>query len=289
MYFTTYMMNDQTTVVSVFKSKPKELVPALALSNHGYELGDKIGEGGSNEVYEVFDQTGNLYAAKIPRNLRNNLDLEFEILRNINSDYLLGIVDYLPSRPNVMVTDYIDKESFIEEPVSLEDSINIGKQLANVLQRVQDYGYIHGDLKPSNMAYNQDVVTLFDFDSAYRIGATHRDELRWTPSFVSPEQVRLERFEPEMDQFMLGALLQRIYERTNSVPFKFKSTPNGMETYENVKKAIEYNERNSLPLEPISGTEEDFFDIISRLTENDPKRRFDSMEDVENRLVKLFN
>lgn len=75
------------------------------------------------------------------------------------------------------------------------------KQLAWILPNIiraikhcHDKGWVHGDIKPSNILFIPalDSIRLVDFGASYRIGTSRETLSCWqaTPSFASPSQLQ---------------------------------------------------------------------------------------------------
>ena len=267
------------------------------LNKEGYYGAIKVGKGGMHDVYKVENLEGNIFAAKTPHK-GNGLSLfqESLILKDLDSEHIVSFKDYLEGKYlSALVTDFIPESHILGSRVrrvgytGISETAKIGKQLANSLIDVHKLGYIHGDLKPSNIAYNGDKVTLFDFDSARMIG-TRFDKIPFTPAFVAPEVLLGESSITHSDQFMLGATLMKILNLTKSVPYNFSKSPSGSseETVRNLKEAIDSNNRNIFP-EPKNEEENRIVSILKQLTASKPADRYESIEEVENSFSDFVN
>jgi len=101
-------------------------------------------------------------------------------------------------------------------PLPLQDVVALGIRLADALSAAHSQGFIHRDVKPSNVVLvHGDVAqaVLVDFGIA-RPGAslvhavTQRGALVGTPGYMAPEQARGEaKLTPAVDVFSLGCVL----------------------------------------------------------------------------------
>ncbi|RYV01403.1 protein kinase [Shewanella sp. OPT22] len=89
--------------------------------------------------------------------------------------------------------------SFYENPIPLNKFdakkqtifVQLLPQLINIVQHCHDCGWIHGDLKPSNILYlpKNKSIKLIDFGASQRIGVARKSLNEWqcTPLFASDE------------------------------------------------------------------------------------------------------
>ncbi|KDM90349.1 protein kinase domain-containing protein [Photobacterium galatheae] len=65
--------------------------------------------------------------------------------------------------------------------------------IVSVIQHCHDRGWVHGDIKPSNMLYvpATQTIRLIDFGASHRIGTSREALSEWqaTPMFASPQQM----------------------------------------------------------------------------------------------------
>ncbi len=85
-------------------------------------------------------------------------------------------------------------------------------QLCNALQYIHERGFLHLDLKPSNIRISPNgKVKLVDFGLVRQLTA-HSDEstLRGTPAYLAPEVLRGEPVTPSADLYALGVSLYEV-------------------------------------------------------------------------------
>jgi serine/threonine protein kinase len=97
------------------------------------------------------------------------------------------------------------------EAFNPEDFIGIGVQLADALEYIHSKGYVHLDVKPSNVMYDDGHVTLFDFSVAeeYTLEDSLRDNAG-TVEYMAPEQTYRREIGYATDVFGAGVVLYEL-------------------------------------------------------------------------------
>ncbi|GAJ05693.1 unnamed protein product, partial [marine sediment metagenome] len=115
------------------------------------------------------------------------------------------------------------KNKMEEEPLPLRDSIRIGLEIAEALEKAHKSGIVHRDLKPANiMLTPQGHVKVMDFGLAKRIlpggeeqlsqtitqaSITEKGTIAGTLAYMSPEQAKGDDIDGRSDIFSLGIIL----------------------------------------------------------------------------------
>lgn len=98
--------------------------------------------------------------------------------------------------------------------------VDLLPSMIRAIQHCHDVGWVHGDIKPSNMLYVPDTgsIRLIDFGGCQRIGAKREQFSSWqmTPYFASEEQIKGIGKVNEMDDWQ--ALLKLIKQVIESQP-----------------------------------------------------------------------
>ncbi len=204
----------------------------------GYEILDRLGEGGMGIVYRARHLGLNrLEALKMIRggsrarpDLLARFPIEAEIIAglrhaNILQIYHIGEVDHLP---------FVSLE--LLEGGSLADRIKGTPQpglpsaellviLAQAIHAAHQAGIVHRDLKPSNVLFTTGgVPKISDFGLAKRMESDSRQTesgaIMGSPSYMAPEQARghTKNVGPAADVYALGAILYEML--TGRPPFK---------------------------------------------------------------------
>src|SRR5215210_3162574 len=159
-------------------------------------------------------------------------------------------------------------------PLSLEEALDIAKQVARGLAKAHHLGIVHRDIKPENLMITTDgVVKILDFGIAKLAGAsdlTGTEHRIGTPSYMAPEQSRKIPVDSRADLWALGVVLYEMI--TGRRPFR-GANPVA------VLQAIHYG----VP-EPISelrpGVPPRLEKVVARLLMKNPKARYPDAETV---------
>jgi serine/threonine protein kinase/Flp pilus assembly protein TadD len=111
-----------------------------------------------------------------------------------------------------------------EKPLSIEEAVRIGRDIAAALDYAHRHGVVHRDIKPENVMLHEGEAMVTDFGIAKAVSAAGSESLTQTglavgtPAYMSPEQATGER-EPDgrSDIYSLGCLLYEML--AGSAPF----------------------------------------------------------------------
>jgi serine/threonine protein kinase/tetratricopeptide (TPR) repeat protein len=115
-----------------------------------------------------------------------------------------------------------------EQPLPLERSLKIARQLCEALEAAHSEGVVHRDFKPQNVLVgNNDHVYVSDFGLATsfetaKMGMTRTGAVMGTPRYMSPEQVEGKPVDSRSDLYALGLVLYEMVAGTT--PFSGEST-----------------------------------------------------------------
>lgn len=112
-------------------------------------------------------------------------------------------------------------------PLSLQEVLRLGSQIAAGLAAAHQAGLIHRDIKPANIMLDSGVETavITDFGLARTIDdatMTRTGTITGTPEFMSPEQARGDAIDCSSDVFSLGSVLYSLC--TGQRPFRAKTS-----------------------------------------------------------------
>lgn len=193
-----------------------------------FELGRKVGEGGMGVVFAATDRvTGDTVALKILRTGGEAPDAS-EVARFEREASLLaqlehpGIVRYVAHGTSDgkiwLAMEWLEGQTLDDrlrrQPLTLTESVDVIRQVAEALAAAHARGVVHRDLKPANL-YLMDSdpanVRVLDFGVARAVGGaalTSTGVAIGTPQYMSPEQARAEQgVDARTDVYALGAVL----------------------------------------------------------------------------------
>jgi serine/threonine protein kinase len=117
------------------------------------------------------------------------------------------VFDYLPGGT---LRDYFAKRVKLGKPLSAEEVMQLGRQLARALAHVHKLGLIHRDVAPGNIWLDERrTARLGDFDSAveHNVALDPAELPPTTEAYAAPEQINGGYFDQRSDLFSLGAVL----------------------------------------------------------------------------------
>jgi serine/threonine protein kinase len=190
--------------------------------------------------------------------------------------------------------DHLRRIQAKTQRLPLEQSLQIGAQLADALDYAHRQGVIHRDVKPSNIILKRliradspgrqpfravltdfGLVKLLEGDSMTESGTTVG-----TPTYMSPEQCQGLPLDGRSDLYSLGVVLYEL--ATNRLPFEFKSLSEAMATHMHGVKAP-----------PASQIRPDVPPMIDALLANalakEPEDRFASGKEMSDALHSALN
>ena len=202
-----------------------------------YQILEELGRGGMAVVYRAYQTSLNRYVAikVLPPQLSSNR--EFVKRFQLEARAAAGL-----RHPNIVVVHDVGHDQGIyyivmellegrtlkqlieaEGRLPLKRAARIVEQVADALDYAHRRGFIHRDVKPSNIFIGpRDRVTLTDFGIAKAASAaqklTREGMLMGTPAYMSPEQAGGGKVDYRTDLYALGVVLyQMLVGRT---PFR---------------------------------------------------------------------
>lgn len=247
-----------------------------------YHVLEKLGQGGMGVVYKAEDtKLKRIVALKfLPPELIRDTDAKARFIREaqaastLQHNNICTIHEIYETDDGQMFIcmDYYEGETLRSKidlsPLNLDETIEIGIQIARGLAAAHEAHEIHRDIKPANiMITSKNEVKLLDFGLAKlarKTKLTAEGTTLGTVAYMSPEQTRGEAVDHRTDIWSLGAILHELL--TGESPFKG-----------DYDQAVVYSIINEEP-KPISEIREDVFPelqvIINKCLMKDPEMRY---------------
>lgn len=214
----------------------------VVLNNDGptYRITRIIKEGGQGAVYEVVDESGNVFAVKemLERALDakerdeavERFELEANVLQRLSHPRIPRVYAHFKDEGrSYLAMDYVRGED-LEEILKREGAqpearvLAVADQICDVLGYLHNNGLIYRDMKPSNVMIEPDGgVKLIDFGIAKVFQKSDRGTQIGTPGYAPPEQYQ-GIATVESDIYALGATLHHMLtgrDPRDEAPFSF--------------------------------------------------------------------
>lgn len=262
-----------------------------------YDIERQLGFGGMGIVFKAYDTELNrpvaikILAPHLARNgaARQRFNRESRAAAAVVHEHVVAIHNVeADANPPYLVMQYVSGESLQaridrQGPMPTEQILSIGIQIAKGLSAAHQQGIIHRDIKPANMMLEESVDRLLitDFGLARAIddaSLTKTGVVAGTPHYMSPEQASGETVDHRTDLFSLGSLLY--FVATGNPPFRAERAMGVLNRICHERHRSVWQVMPELP--------DGLSEIIDRLLEKRPARRYASAADVERDLTNLL-
>ena len=203
----------------------------------GYELNDKIGEGGFGTIYRAKDTNvlNREVAIKVilPKYANDpvfirRFESEAEIIANLEHPHIIPLYDFWREPDNAyIVLRWMPRGTLRERlsngPLPLPEVTNILEQLLSALSFAHQKKIVHRDISPSNILFdNSDNIVLADFgiSTSMEISGNTTGKIMGSTAYLAPEQTNFGFLTPATDLFALGIILFEML--TGQHPFEHK-------------------------------------------------------------------
>jgi Tol biopolymer transport system component/tRNA A-37 threonylcarbamoyl transferase component Bud32 len=181
-----------------------------------YKIERKIGEGGMGEVYRATDTR--LARAVAIKTCRQEFDERFQrearAIASLNHRHICSLYD---AGPNYLVMELLEGETLAEKlkrgPLSIEQTLLRGGEIADALAAAHAKGVVHRDMKPANVMLTKAGVKVLDFGLAKSpedANLTGRNVVLGTPAYMAPEQREGQACDARTDIYALGLMLHEM-------------------------------------------------------------------------------
>jgi len=199
-----------------------------------YEIIAPLGAGGMGEVYRARDtRLERTVAIKIlPAQFssdpvrKQRFEREAKTISSLNHPHICMLFDVgQQDGMDFLVMECVDGETLASRlekgPLSLDQVLKYGAQIADALAKAHRSGIVHRDLKPANIILTTAGAKLLDFGLAKpvlplataatlttaRSPVTEQGTIMGTFQYMSPEQLQGSELDARSDIFSLGAVL----------------------------------------------------------------------------------
>src|SRR5712692_473587 len=193
----------------------------------GFELRERIGEGGFGVVYRAYQPlVGREVAIKVilpeyanePDFIRR-FETEAQLIARLEYPFIVPLYDYWREPDGAYLVMRALRTSLRAElkngPWTPEDAVRLISQIGGALTTAHRRSVIHRDIKPGNILLDEDNnAYLADFGiavSADQPGGTRQEETGiGSLGYVTPEQLKGEKLTPQTDLYSLGLVLYEV-------------------------------------------------------------------------------
>ncbi len=259
----------------------------------GYRIKEQIGTGAGSKIFAALElDTGTTVAVKhIARESSADdrfiaqAENEYEISSKLDHPILRRsrsihrVRKLMQLRELFVVMDFVDGLSLEKaRPNRLNTFLAIFQRIAQGLHAMHEAGYVHADIKPTNIMVSQGGgVKIIDFGQACPLH--HRKErIQGTPDYIAPEQVRRMSLDRRTDVFNLGATMYWVLTSERYPTAIRGEAPRGgisLMSAENPLAPIELNDKLPLSLSK----------LVMECCQDDPHDRPLDMPQVDARLA----
>jgi serine/threonine-protein kinase len=284
------LLTQLRALVERYERLERALAPASSLDERplgdaplpsfpGFRTLERLGRGGSSEVYKLEDLTlGRVVAAKVLRSDNAIASGIADFLREARSlaffedPRVVRLLEYLPGDPPVLLMEFASGFPLDEIGRSLEytQRARLLADVADALERAHALGFQHRDLKPGHILVDARLrPKILDFGLAR--GEPDRGHGIGTLAYMAPEQLDPGRpIDARTDVYALGVVLYELL--CGALPF-------AADTEQDLVAAIRTGEP-ALPAELETGVPEPLQAIALRAMARDPADRYPSAREM---------
>lgn len=263
----------------------------------GFRVIEQLGSGARTTILRVVDVRGKHHALKhlLVRSGSDRRSLlqmrhEYAVSRQLSHPGIRRIhrlrVRRAPLRvvEAALLMDLVEGASFDQcEPSTVSNSVDPMLDIASALASMHRTGWVHGDVKPTNLVLSPDGAVLIDLGQAATVGSK-KERVQGTPGFMAPEQVFRDRITQRTDLFGFGATLYWALTGT-PIPTVIK---HGASEHAALAGRTLFKPKAPTPLAEIrDDVPHELSDLVARCVAYEPKNRPDGFADILGTLARF--
>lgn len=221
--------------MSLLGARPRQPAVTLAPGQEvlpGYEVVGLLRHGGRIDTYDVYSRERDCRCVvKVLRpdrgdeaDVRESVLLEGSLLHRFGHPHLVRCYEVVAQPLPGMVLETLGGATLAavidDGPLALADTAQLGLHLVSVLGYLHRQGWLHLDLKPSNVVVERGRAVLIDLSLATPPGTGRRGA--GTPGYLAPEQAVGQDLSPATDVWGLGVTLSE--SLTGQLPYGDRAT-----------------------------------------------------------------
>ena len=258
-----------------------------------YQILQTILETPSTSIYKCEDLSeGRTVALRVfhttDYGVRQSAEYQYHFLRNVDHMHIIKVLNMGCTAEGLsyLVTEWAQDGNLSGKSNTLDlmEKQKVARQIAEALDFLHSLGYLHGDIKPSNVLFFRDngggiKIKLSDFEFLRSGNYVSPASWQGTPAYMAPEVLRGEPVSLSSDLYSFGILL--FEPLTGRLPFE-ENNIYGL-AYAQLHRQVEFNEqeRRLLPEQLIS--------LVQSLLQKDPTERIESAWRVRDALIEDDN
>lgn len=281
----TYAEKETFVQTKTIQTTIKEIAPGVVFAGK-YRIIEELGRGGMGIVYKAEDlKLKRTVALKfLPEEMIRYPEANKRFIReaqaaaSLDHIHICTVYEVEEAEDKTYIAmAYIEGENLREKsrkPLSVEETLKIGMQVASGLEEAHKKGIVHRDIKSANiMIDTRDQAKIMDFGLAKVSGdtlMTREGTMMGTIAFMSPEQTRGESVDHRSDIWSLGVVLYKAL--SGQLPFTGELETSVMYSivHEEPKPLRDFNP--DIPDEMIK--------IINRSLQKKPESRYQSVSEM---------